>query len=230
MVLTIKHRFSIYRRFKLDIWGLSFSFFKKTKKLSKFFYVKNLKNKDRRFNKTRRYIYRIDIIDPQDPFKWMKKKFITLRLIKLYYLTLKYRHFRLFASKAGSKDGLFEANFCFYLECRLVPILYRSNFITNMFEIIHFVKKSNVLINGICINYLNYTVSMGDFITFSRKCFNKFKINFKRRFILGSVLFNTPRFIFVSYKLFLFLLLRLPFKKDLIFPIRLDIYRATAFG
>jgi len=43
MILTIKHRFSIYKRFEYDIWGLFFSRMSLKNRLSKFLYKIYLK-------------------------------------------------------------------------------------------------------------------------------------------------------------------------------------------
>lgn len=77
MILTIKHKFGIYRRFELDIWGLCYTdtrakaakkgidpdrikYFKSP--YLKFFYkLYDAKQKFRELNK-RRYIYRLDIM------------------------------------------------------------------------------------------------------------------------------------------------------------------------
>ena len=73
-------------------------------RLSKFFYKIYLKKEEFRLNKMRRYVYRIDIIAPRVKKKYLKKNFVTLRLVKLFYLVLKYRQFRVMARTAARKD------------------------------------------------------------------------------------------------------------------------------
>jgi ribosomal protein S4 len=49
--------------------------------------------------------------------------------------------------KAKKKDGLFEQNFIILMECKLPSFIYRSSFLPNMFESIHYIKNSNVAVN-----------------------------------------------------------------------------------
>jgi ribosomal protein S4 len=88
----------------------------------------------------RRYIYRVD---EKDRFIKRRKKtvdFITIRIIKYFYLVLNYRHFRRMAKKAKKQDGFFGYNYILLLEGRIVCIIYRTSFIANMFEAINIVN------------------------------------------------------------------------------------------
>ena len=169
MVLTIKRRFGIYKRFEQDIWGLSFSDFILENKINNFFFEVYLLQQEFKLNKVRRYVYRIDLVNPRRFKKKFKARFLSLRLVKLFFLTLKYKQFRYMAKIAAEKDGLFQSNFCSLLEGRLVSLIYRTNFLYSMFESIAFVKDGNVFINNVLINYVNYVVKVGDFVTFFRK-------------------------------------------------------------
>jgi ribosomal protein S4 len=229
MVLTIKKKFGFYKCFEQDIWGLSFSDFYRSNKVNEFFFKLHLSREEFRLNKVRRYVYRIDVINPRRSRKNFKARFLSLRLVKLFFLTLTYRQFRRMAYLAAEKDGLFQANFCSLLEGRLVSVIYRTNFLYSMFEIISFVKDSNVFVNNILINYVNFVVRVGDFITFNEKHRSRFKANFFKRFKTQTILFNTPRYMFVCYKLFFAFMERAPMDNDLVYPIKLDIYRATAY-
>jgi len=229
MVLTIKKRFGYYKRFEQDIWGLCFSDFRRDNKVNEFFYELNLQRADSKLNRVRRYVYRIDVINPKRIKKPFKNRFLSLRLVRLFFLTLKYKQFRKIAIIAGAKDGLFQSNFCSLLEGRLVSFVYRTNFIFSMFEIIFFVKAGNVFVNNCLVNYVNQFIAVGDFVTFYNKARQKFRSNLYRRFKTQTVLFNTPRYMFVSYKLFFAFLEKQARDIDLAYPIKLDIYRATAY-
>jgi len=207
---------------------LCFSDFRRDNKVNEFFYDLYLNKAESRLNKVRRYVYRIDIVSPKRVKKPFKARFLSLRLVKLFFLTLKYRQFRQMAYFAAAKDGLFQANFCSLLEGRLTSFVYRTNFLFSMFEIISFIKQGNVLVNNILVNYLNYVVVIGDFVTFFNST-NKFRANFFKRFKTQTILFNTPRYMFVNYKLFFAFMEKQPVENDLAYPIKLDIYRATAY-
>jgi ribosomal protein S4 len=84
----------------------------------------------------------------------------TLRLTLLFYINLKLRNFQKMAKKAKKLDGYFEENFLLLLECRLPAAIYRSALITNMFDAFLFVKKRNVIVNGLIVPYINYVVPL----------------------------------------------------------------------
>lgn len=196
-----------------------------------FFYKLHLERVDWKLNRVRRYVYRIDIINPRKYKKKFLSSFLSLRLVKLFFLTLKYRQFRKMAKVAAEKDGLFEANYCLLLEGRMPSFVYRTNFMYNMFEILYFVKSGNILVNNVLMNYVNLVINVGSFVTFlyRKKARKLFRTNFFKRFNTHTVLFNTPRYLFVNYKLFYAFMERAPKAKDLVYPIKLDIYRATAY-
>ena len=115
MVLAIKHKFGIYRRFEKDIWGISFCKMDLDSKLTDFFFNLYLNKMGFKHNKIRRYVYRVDLINPRGKYKPKKWRFISLRLVKLFYLTLRYHQFRAYAIKASKSDGFFKFNYCFLL-------------------------------------------------------------------------------------------------------------------
>lgn len=201
-------------------------------KICSFFFKLFLERQEYKNWRKKRYVYRIDIIKPQKKKHFFKKKFISLRLVKLFYLTLSYRAFRKLALKAKKQDGLFESNFLFLLEGRIVPIVYRSGLAFNMFEILSLVRTAQVYVNKTFYNNLNFSVKVFDLISFSAKVSRYLYFSLLSRLLRRrkkSVLFNSTKFLFVSYKLMCFFLKRHPHEKDLIFPVGVDIYRATGF-
>jgi hypothetical protein len=115
------------------------------------------------------------------------------------------------------------------LEGRLLPIFYRTNFLANLFVIISFIKNKNVFINFKKISYSNALVQVGSFITFKKKL-KKYIFNFLyKRIIAKAILFNRPRYLFISYIFAFSFILKKPKKKDLIYPIAIDIQRITGY-
>jgi hypothetical protein len=133
------------------------------------------------------------------------------------------------ARLAARKVGLFQNNFCGLLEFRLAAIYYRSNFMYSMFDVISFVKNANVLVNNELKTFINSHASVGDILTLYKNFRPKFRSNFLRRFRYSGFVFNAPRYMYVSYKLFFIILEKLPNDDDLIFPVSLDIYRVSGF-
>lgn len=250
MTLWVKHQYWVYRRFEQDIWGLCFlehgcknesddesdesmfddseTYFIKSW-LIRFFHKLYIIRTERWLKRFRRYIYRIDVIESIIKRRKYKYRFISLRIARLYFITLKDNHFRILFRKASKLDGNLENNYCFLLECRLMALFYRTNFLPNIFEIIRFIKRNNVLINFKCISFVNANVPQGAYITFARRNFNWIKRNLFLRAIRGTFLFGPPRFLFVSFRFFFAFLCKLPFRKDFVYPIALDIARITGY-
>ena len=118
MILTIKHKFSIYRRFEQDIWGICFTDTRvddykevnslediRSKYLKFFFKLFYEKQKSREINQ-RRYIYRLDIMPEKRFIKDYKKRFLSIRITRLYFLTFQDYQFRRLFKRASKKDGI----------------------------------------------------------------------------------------------------------------------------
>lgn len=141
MVLTIKHKFSLYRRFQYDIWGYCYTDTKcaylydvKLRKFGKaypkrislknayklkssylsFFFKLWWERKRRSHHFKRRYIYRFDMpLTYRRKRKW-SLRFISIRLARLYFLTFQDYQFRKLFRKAAKLEGNFEKNYlCF---------------------------------------------------------------------------------------------------------------------
>lgn len=74
----------------------------------------------------------------------MNYQFISLRVIKLFYVMYSYRQLKQIARKAKSKFGIFEQNYLYIMECKLPSFIYRTSLFSNLFESIKFVKGGNV--------------------------------------------------------------------------------------
>ena len=71
--------------------------------------------------------------------------------------------------------GDLESNYCHLLEGRLLPLFYRTNYLSNLFQVISFIKDSNVFLNFQNSTYVNSVVDVSTFITFNRKYIKKIK-------------------------------------------------------
>lgn len=120
MILTIKHKFNIYRRFEQDIWGMCYTdtrikqlktvkHFEDVKLVKspyfKFFYKLYYERKKKRELNRRRYIYRLDIIPFKRVRKKFKKRFLSIRLTRLYFLTFQDHQFRKLFKRSTKLDG-----------------------------------------------------------------------------------------------------------------------------
>jgi len=242
--------YNLYRKYNVDIWGIfkttlnlssfyeaqnkrkpfDFKISKKVDWVNRFFYLK-FKNKQKDFwSKRRRFIYRINFIDYKRKKRKFVKQILTISLIQLFYLVLRQDHFRKIAIKAKKKDGFYERNYIWLLEGRIVSVIYRLNFISNMFESIIFVKLGLIYINKTRIFHINYLVPLMMFIRFHPLIKGTiFWILFKR--IRRRAILNCkPTYIYLSYFFLTFFFKRLPHTKEIINPFNLDIYRAAGFN
>ena len=130
MILLIKKKGDYYRRYKLDIWGLSFCNEKNSEKynhkswLLRFFLKIYKKKIEKWWKSKRRYIYRIDIIDIAEKIKKWNKRWLSIRLCRLYFLTLQDHQFRNLFKKASKLSGDLSLNYCYLLECRTITMKY----------------------------------------------------------------------------------------------------------
>lgn len=123
MILTIKHKFNIYRRFEQDIWGICYTDtrvkqlkivtqLEDVKKIKspyfRFFYKLYYEKKKRWELNKRRYIYRLDILPVKRKRKHFKKRFLSIRLTRLYFLTFQDYQFRKLFKRATKMDGIWK--------------------------------------------------------------------------------------------------------------------------
>lgn len=253
MILTVKHKFSLYRKFQIDIWGVFYTDIRAIKYLRKklpwdkrkklefkgvkrikspyirFFYKLNKKTRPNRKKRFRRYIYRLDILPVFRKYRSYNDRFVSVRVTRLYYLNYRDTQFRKLFKNCLKKAGNLEENYYYLLEGRLLSIFYRTNYIANIFELIKFIKDGRIYINFKKHNLLNTPVPTYKYITFENKYKKRFLYLFKRRLKAKAVLFNIPRFMFISYHFSYFYLYRLPKKDDLVYPIAIDAERLVNF-
>jgi len=149
----IKRKLFFSKRFNYDIWNLRFlvntvkfwiykdyekiikkqkGYFKLSIENKNFFlYFFKLNQKRKKFMKRKKkpFIYRIDLVQQRQTKKRWKKRYISLRLVKYFYSLLPYRYFRRISRIAKRKTGLYESNYLFLLEGRLVNFIYRTGIV-----------------------------------------------------------------------------------------------------
>lgn len=90
-----------------------------------FFKIYELKSK-RIYKIKQRYLYRLDSEDTYVKRNFYDERFLSVRIIRLYYFTFKDFQFRVLFRKASKLNGELETNYCYLLEGRLSSIVYRS--------------------------------------------------------------------------------------------------------
>lgn len=195
--------------------------------LGRLFFRWHLESVKRVHNRYKRYVYRIDKIDPQPLVRRLPKSFSTVRVLKYFYLTLTYKHFRQISRRAASSQGDYEPKFCFFLEARIVCLLLRANFVRSMFEAVSLLKERVVLVNRRVVSYLNFAVLIGDMIKLEEEKKNILRLNMYSRILKGNLWTTNLRYFFLNLNLLYFNLYQEPYDNDLPFPVKIDIYRAV---
>lgn len=198
--------------------------------LLRFFYRLYSLAEERKYQRLRRYIYRIDIITHTKRRRKFNKRFLSLRVARLYFLTLKDYQFRALYRRASKLDGNLESNYCLLLECRVLAIFYRTNFLSNIFEILQFIKAGHVFIDFKKATHVNSKINSLSRINCSKIAIPRLRHFLIKRLENEIILFNTPKFLFVSYYFFFAYLCKLPMKKDFVYPFSLDIQRITGYN
>jgi ribosomal protein S4 len=103
----------------------------------------------RKRRREKRYIYTPFIYEPRKSFFYYKKfkanyQFVSLRVIKLFYVIFTFKQLRRIISKIVRKSGLFEQHFINFIECKLPFYLYRTGLFSTVFESLNFIKTQNV--------------------------------------------------------------------------------------
>lgn len=132
-----------------------------------FFYAADERRRKAQRERWRRFVYQIQIANPERPRRPLKERFVSLRLVKLYYVTYSYRHFRGLARTMRRRQGSFEENFLLALESRLAPILYRMTLLGNPFHCLDFVRQGHVFVRGQCQIHPHFVVPLHQLVTFS---------------------------------------------------------------
>jgi len=81
----------------------------------------------------RRYVYCFDMPEFFRKKRTFNRRFVSLRLTRLYFLTFQDYQFRKLFRKAARMAGNFETNYLMFLEGRILGLLYRLNFSADIF-------------------------------------------------------------------------------------------------
>jgi len=256
MLILTKNKFLFYRQYKLDIWGVfksslilrlhtydfeedelswKYKFWKDqfvSKKIDWIcrFFCEMYTNKFFRKWKTKRYIYRLDVIEPEFTRKKKKRKFfVGLKLFQMFYLTLSIKRIQKFVRFAKKLDGLYESNLLFFLEFRLLSLLYRISLLSNIFESINIIKNGFICVGDSYIKFPNKFVSMFTIVRVDPFLKGFVYWNYFRRLKRRALFCSIPRYLFFSFQFLFFFACKVPKEKDLINPFPLDIIKIAGF-
>lgn len=176
-----------------------------------------------------RYVYDLRFTKRRRHKKRMKRKFLSRKFTKLFYLTLSFRQFRNLALRAADMEGSFESNYLFLIEGRIITMLYRMHWLFNIFQMRQFIFNKNVLVNNKIVSLPNFSVKLGDVVRLNSATMKKkIRLDIVRRLSQKMFFFNVPRFLYVNYKLMFGVFCDEPLKNDLAYPVKyIDVYRGA---
>jgi len=160
-------------------------------------------------------------------FRWRKKfksKYINPRYLYNFYMIVRRRTFRKYMFKARRMRGSFIGNYLTFLEGRLFMLVYRSNFVNNIFKLKFIIDRGIFLVDGDIKYYSNHNVRPGQLVQVSFDYRDLLKKDLILRLKKGYVLWLPKKYLFVNYKFMFIFFVRPPKKKELKFPIRFDVY------
>jgi ribosomal protein S4 len=244
MVLMVKHKIIVYRRFELDIWGLCFTdirsvkITRKTRWLHlirsgslvlKFFYRLWIRRREVWERRYQHFIYRVDLKPLRYRRHRFNARFLSLRLTRLFFLTIQERQFRRLYKIASERTGNFEENYYHLLEGRMLMILYRTLFVSNLFEALRFIKAGAILFGTRPVTTYNFYPDVGEFIFVSPVYRNRLRCYLAIRAKGRGFLFAVPKYLYVHFFFVMATLLRAPQRGECIYPIHIDIQRITGY-
>lgn len=160
MVCLVKNRNKFYKKILLDVWGY-YKLYKKVFKLINFMWVMRVEKRVRKIYYKKEFIFSLV---KRIRFRWckkLKKKYINFCYLYNFYLIIRRKIFRRYVYMVCRKLGVFIGNYLNFIEGRLFMLVYRVNFINNIFKLKYIIDKGIFLINGYLINYLNFVVKVG---------------------------------------------------------------------
>jgi ribosomal protein S4 len=152
-----------------------------------------------------------------------KPNFINPRYLQNFYLVLTRNNFRRYITKAKRIHGYFIGNYLTFLEGRLYMMVYRSNFITNLFMIRNIVRKGIFNVNGTTRYHFNYVMKLGDILQVNFRFKRLIRIDLLMRLEQNIILWYPPAYLYPNFNFMFVMFRRKPKIKDLYFPIRIDL-------
>jgi ribosomal protein S4 len=222
MVCIIKNRDKFYKKTLLDIWG----YHRRYKKISKLIYFMKIIRDHRR---ARRLLYRREFIFNFKKRIWFKfrkrfkKEYIKHRFLFNFYLIVKKKNFLKYKKLASKLKGFYTKNYFNFVEGRLFMLVYRANFINNLFKLKSIIDRGIFYVNGQRKFFSNYHVKVGELVQVDFKYKKLLSIDMKYRFMQRVIIRNPGRYLYINYKFLFILFLRSPKLNELKFPIRIDI-------
>jgi len=218
MVCMIKNKNKFMKQTCLDIWGKHISYFKLSK-AANFMKVIFEQRKQRYKYYNRNFIFSLRKRINFKRKKKFKRNFLIPRVLYAFFLFLTKKNFIRYLNKAKRQHGYFIENYLALLEGRLFMVVYRSNFITNIFMIRYIIEQGAFYINDNIKYCFNYIVKIGDYVKLSFDLINLFKNDLLMRLKNRNILWPIPRYLIVNHTFMFVLFYKYPRLKNVAYPV-----------
>jgi len=204
--------------------------YKKPNKMMKFVRSMSEENTKRKwfYKKEFTYTFRKRI-----RFKRKKEEkwdYLLPRIMKHFYMVLRPSDYKRQQKLSLRKGRLFEQNFLNFVEGRLFMLLYRMNFVNNLFMIKSLLDIGLFTINHKIETHIHAMANVGDIISVRKEYINILHNDIILRAKYDVIFFNIPIFIIVSFRLMFAIMVYKPRKRDLYFPTEtIDVYLGTEY-
>lgn len=219
MVCMIKNKNKFLKQTCLDLWGKHISYFK----LSKAANFMKIIFKQRQ--KMYKYYNRSFIFSLKKRINFRRKKkfknnFIVPRILYAFFLFLTKKNFIGYIKKAKRRFGNFIENYLELLEGRLFMIVYRSNFVTNMFIIRDIIEQGVFCINDEVKYCFNYNLRVGEYVKLSGEYPELFRTDLIIRLEKRNILWPIPKYLIVNHVFMFILFFNYPKLKNIVYPVK----------
>ena len=222
MFISLKKRNNFIKRTSLDVWGHHSLYYKISKAIN-FVRVIKSQNRARYLHYKRQFVFTLRKKIRFRRRQQFKTPFIGPRYLVNFYLVLTRDNFRRYIRKAKRKHGYFIGNYLTFLEGRLYMMVYRSNFITNLFMIRNVMRQGIFCVNSVIRYQFNYTMNLGDILQVHPIYKFLLREDMLTRFEQNIILWSPPGYLYTNYNFMFVMFKRKPKIADLFFPIRLDL-------
>ena len=218
MFISLKKRNELIKKTAYDLWGHYIRYWKVNKAIN-FVRVIHDQNKKRYEYYDSEYTYTLKERVWFRRRKKYKPAFIAPRFLKSFYLVLTLNKFRYYMKVAKRKIGSFESNYLGFIEGRIFMLVYRANFVTNLFMIRELIWHGFFAVNGVIKYHINYVVNVGQMLHPSTKEKRQLiRIDMINRLKSKIIIRQPPAYLFTNY-IFMFVILKHKIKwRDIQYP------------
>lgn len=117
-----------------------------------------------------------------------------------FYGCLTNKQLKRFCLMSFRKRGDIVANFLILLESRIDTILYRTGFVSSIFEARQIISHKKILVNNKTINIKSYLLQPSDILSIHPNSYNKLKGNLVKRIYDKSIMFYNTNYYETNYK------------------------------